>query len=376
MHDLVEERLVADLQEPRRLRAVPVHPIEHFLDRHALGVASGLARDVLQADRGVGAGAGVQRRGAGPQRRPGAAAQVGDDLDVHGPRAAEHHDALDGVLELADVAGPLVVDERAQRLGRHLDGAAVLHVELAQEVIDEHRDLLPTLAERRDADLDDVETVVEVLAELMDAHRGLEVAVGGGDQAHVGVDDLLAADAGELAVLQHVEQLGLQPQRHLADLVQEERALVSRFELAWLLPIGARKRALLVTEELGFQQLAGQRGAIDLQELLGRARRGLVNRPRHDLFAHAALSAQQDRRVRGRHLADQVTDRLHLPTAAKGQERVTHVRRLSPLGSVMNLSLPVMHRAAGDVPNCYPPCTSSDYKQFCTVMVTYHPGVL
>jgi len=48
-------------------------------------------------------------------------------------------------------------------------------------------------------------------------------------------DDLLAADARELAVLEHVQELGLQPQRHLADLVEEERALVGRLELAGLL---------------------------------------------------------------------------------------------------------------------------------------------
>jgi len=35
----------------------------------------------------------------------------------------------------------------------------------------------------------------------MSAHAGFEVAIGGGDEPHVGVDDLLAADARELAVL-------------------------------------------------------------------------------------------------------------------------------------------------------------------------------
>src|SRR5688572_32063396 len=50
LHDLVEERLVADLQQPGRLRPVPVHAVEHFLDGDALGVPRGLASDVLQAD--------------------------------------------------------------------------------------------------------------------------------------------------------------------------------------------------------------------------------------------------------------------------------------------------------------------------------------
>src|SRR6267142_1343968 len=61
LHDLVEQRLVTDLEEACRLRAIPVHPIEHFLDRHALGFAGRLAGDVLQADRRVGTGPHLER---------------------------------------------------------------------------------------------------------------------------------------------------------------------------------------------------------------------------------------------------------------------------------------------------------------------------
>src|SRR2546430_8081611 len=124
----------------------------------------------------------------------------------------------------------------------------------------------------------------------MSAHAGFEVAIGGGDESHVGVDDLLAADARELAVLEHVQQLGLQPQRHLADLVEEERALVGRLELAGLLAIGAGERALLVAEQLGLEQLARQGGAVHLQELLAGTRRRLVESARDDLLAGAALA--------------------------------------------------------------------------------------
>src|SRR5262245_32647524 len=87
LHDLVEQGLVADLQEPRRLGAIPAHPIEDFVDRHALGVTGRLTRDVLEADRRVEArphlGAHA-RAGHGPET----ATQVADDLQMHGPRAA------------------------------------------------------------------------------------------------------------------------------------------------------------------------------------------------------------------------------------------------------------------------------------------------
>src|SRR5262245_43077892 len=142
LHDLVEQGLVADLQEPRRLGAIPADPIEDFLDRHALGVTCGLPSDVLEADRGVETRPHLRAR---TRARHGTetTTQVADDLEMHGPRAAEDDHALHGVLQLPDVAGPVVLEERALRLGRYLDGATVLHVELLEEMIEQHRDLFP-----------------------------------------------------------------------------------------------------------------------------------------------------------------------------------------------------------------------------------------
>ena len=75
LHDLVEQRLVADLQEARSLGPVPAHSIEDFLDRHPLGVTSGLTRDVLEADRRVEArpdlDASPRRRASGGGRGSG-----------------------------------------------------------------------------------------------------------------------------------------------------------------------------------------------------------------------------------------------------------------------------------------------------------------
>ena len=43
---------------------------------------------------------------------------------------------------------------------------------------------------------------------------------------------LAAADARELALLEHAQELRLERQRHVADLVEEERAAGGRLELA------------------------------------------------------------------------------------------------------------------------------------------------
>ena len=81
---------------------------------------------------------------------------------------------------------------------------------------------------------DDVEPVVEVLAEVARRDLLLEVAVGRGDQAHVDLDRLDAADALELALLERAQQLHLHLDRDLADLVEEQRAAVGQLEAAGL----------------------------------------------------------------------------------------------------------------------------------------------
>ena len=78
----------------------------------------------------------------------------------------------------------------------------------------------------------DVEPVVEVLAELAVGDQLLEVAVRRRDHAHVDANGLAAADALELALLQHAQQLDLHVQRHVADLVEEQRAAVGELEAA------------------------------------------------------------------------------------------------------------------------------------------------
>ena len=54
------------------------------------------------------------------------------------------------------------------------------------------------------------------------------------------LDGAVAAQPLELPLLQNAQQLGLQLQRNIADLVQEQRAVVRQFEAPDLLRDGAR----------------------------------------------------------------------------------------------------------------------------------------
>src|SRR6185369_5726591 len=105
------------------------------------------------------------------------------------------------------------------------------------------------------------------------------------------------ADPREPEVLQHVEELGLQGERQLADLIEVDRALVRIFELSGLAAMGAGEGALLVTEELGFEELLRDRRAVDLDERPLTASRRRMDRSGDEVLADPALATDQHRGV-------------------------------------------------------------------------------
>ena len=88
------------------------------------------------------------------------------------------------------------------------------------------------VAQRRDVDVHDVEPIQQVFAELPGGHGLGKVAVGGRDDADVdSVRGALGADRLDLAVLEEPQEQRLHPQAHLADFVEEERAVVRELQL-------------------------------------------------------------------------------------------------------------------------------------------------
>ena len=147
-------------------------------------------------------------------------------------------------------------------------------------------------------DLDDREPVVEVAAEAAARDLAEHVAVRGRDDAHVVPLALAAAERHDLAGLEHAQELGLQRDRQVADLVEEQRAAVRRGERALAIAGGAGERALDVAEQVALDQRLGRRAAVEHDERAVLARRRVVDAARHQLLAGAALAEEQHRRVR------------------------------------------------------------------------------
>ena len=158
---------------------------------------------------------------------------LGQVLELDATSARERDGALHGVLELAHVARPLVAQEL---IGGARGEARDLALHPQRRVREQHpgerQDVVPALAQRRHVQLDDLEPVVEVLPEGAARDAVGEVAVGGGQDAHVDPPALVLADAPDLPLLQRAQELDLHARRDLADLVQQQRPAVGRLEQA------------------------------------------------------------------------------------------------------------------------------------------------
>ena len=80
--------------------------------------------------------------------------------------------------------------------------------------------------------VDDVEAIVKVLAEPPLCDGLFQIAMRGGHDAHVHLGRFLCAEAHEFAILQNLQQLGLQLKIHVADFVEQDGAAVGDPEVA------------------------------------------------------------------------------------------------------------------------------------------------
>ena len=153
----VLQRAPADPQLSGRLRAVAPVPGERALDHFSFLIFQ----------------PALLRRARGGRER---LSQVARSNAVMG---AEDVCALDPVFQLAHVAGKRVGLQTSQRIGiepRHLSSS--FPVELLDEMPGKARNVFAPFAQGRDFDADDVQPVVEVLAELPLLQERFKVTVG------------------------------------------------------------------------------------------------------------------------------------------------------------------------------------------------------
>ena len=101
------------------------------------------------------------------------------------------------------------------------------------------------------------------------------------------------ADPPDFALLQKAQQFGLKIERHLTDLVEKESPPFREFDQSLLTPLGIGEGALLVAEELAFQEILRQRRAVDLHERLVHGVTLEMNRLGHELLPGPTFALYQ-----------------------------------------------------------------------------------
>lgn len=202
---------------------------------------------------------------------------------------------FEGVFELADVSGPRITAKQIDGFGGDMAGRdAFLEADLFHEVLGEEGNVLEAVAERGQSQRHHVEAVIQIFAEAAGGDALRQVGVGGGDHADVDVNGFRGADALELALLEDAQELGLRIQGHVADFIEEERAVVGLFETAGAGLNGSSEGSADVPEQLGFEQGFGQGGAIDGDHGEVGARAGQVDGAGGGLLSGSGFAGDKD----------------------------------------------------------------------------------
>jgi len=108
-------------------------------------------------------------------------------------------------------------------------------------VFHERRNVFTARPQRRQWDRKHIQPIVEVAAKFVSLYHFNQISMSRGYEANVYLMSPAAAQALEFLLLQDPQQFGLQRQRNVSHLVQEQRSFVSQFESANLLRNGPVK---------------------------------------------------------------------------------------------------------------------------------------
>src|SRR5690606_22468783 len=132
---------------------------------------------------------------------------------------------------------------------------------LHQKVIGKHHDVVHAFTQRRNIDLEFVETVIKIFTEVAGPRSIPKFLVTRHNDTHVKVDILDPSYSSHLPFLNHPEQGHLHIVRKVRYFVEEYRSAVRDFEASGFLADGTRERSFFMTEQFAARQFPRQRTA-------------------------------------------------------------------------------------------------------------------
>ena len=113
----------------------------------------------------------------------------------------------------------------------------------------QERDVFLALAERHDLDGKNIQAVIKVFPEAAGGDFLFQIAIGGGDDAHIGKARAVFPDAFVAFFLQGPEQLALQIEGDFTDFIQKQGSALGGFKAAGAILDCAGESAFGVAEK-------------------------------------------------------------------------------------------------------------------------------
>ena len=213
----------------------------------------------------------------------------------------QQHSAFDQVFQFANVSWPRVGNQSVHGVGGNVQNRFVhAAAEFLNEVTHKQRNIFATIAQCRNLNRENVQTIVKVAAKRAVRHQPTQIGVRRCNDANIHANRPRRAQPFELLLLQHAQQLRLQLQGNVAYLVQKNCPFVGQFETPDFLADRSGKRAPFVAEKFAFQQAGRNRRAIHFYKGSFAPRAQIMNRPCDQFLSGPGFAQHQDGGVRGR----------------------------------------------------------------------------
>src|SRR5882757_8688911 len=123
----------------------------------------------------------------------------------------------------------------------------------AQKMMRQQINVLFTLAQRRQMNLDGIQAEQQILAKAPRCSLGRDIHIGRGDDTYIDAARARRAYALKFARLQNAQQLGLQLQRHVSNFIKKQCAVVGQLKSAYAIDTRIGKRALHMSKQLALK---------------------------------------------------------------------------------------------------------------------------
>src|SRR5580700_7330433 len=151
-----------------------------------------------------------------------------------------------------------------------------------------------------------MQAVVQITSEFAGCNHLFEIAIGRRDEPNIDSSRVSAPESFKFALLQCPQQLRLNFDGYVSHFVEEQSALICQFHSAEFLRNRAGERSLFMSKQFTLQQTGRNGSTIQLHKRAIFASAAVVNRAGDQLLACTCLPKQQDCRVAGSDLFNEL----------------------------------------------------------------------